>query len=108
MAKYISTLPVRLMVGVGAAFDLNAGLLKDSPLWVQKCGLQWAHRLLQEPRRLWRRYLLNIPRFIWLYLLQRIGVRSYELPPRSASVSTGVVGNLSSPEGNTSLGEFAA
>lgn len=85
MAKYIGILPVRLMVGVGAAFDLNAGLLKDSPLWVQKCGLQWAHRLCQEPRRLWRRYLLNIPRFVWLYLLQRAGVRSYELPQRVSS-----------------------
>jgi N-acetylglucosaminyldiphosphoundecaprenol N-acetyl-beta-D-mannosaminyltransferase len=81
MARYIGTLPVRLMVGVGAAFDLNAGLLKDSPEWVQKCGLQWAHRLWQEPRRLWRRYLLSIPRFIWLYSLQRLGVHAYELPP---------------------------
>lgn len=86
MAKYIDTLPVRLMVGVGAAFDLNAGLLNDSPLWVQRCGLQWLHRLCQEPRRLWKRYLLNIPRFLWLYLLQRAGVRSYELPqPDSVS-----------------------
>lgn len=80
MAQYIETMPVRLMVGVGAAFDLNSGLLKDSPIWVQKCGLQWLHRLCQEPRRLWRRYLLNIPRFIWLYLLQKAGLRAYELP----------------------------
>lgn len=91
MAKYIGVLPVKLMVGVGAAFDFNAGLVKDSPLWVRKCGLQWAHRLVQEPRRLWRRYLLNIPRFIWLYLLQRTGVRSYELPPRPARSPSGVV-----------------
>lgn len=109
MAQYIGTLPVRLMVGVGAAFDLNAGLLKDSPVWVRKCGLQWAHRLCQEPRRLWRRYLLNIPRFTWLYLLQRIGVHSYELPPRAPiPKSPGATGNLSPTEGNSSLGEFAA
>jgi N-acetylglucosaminyldiphosphoundecaprenol N-acetyl-beta-D-mannosaminyltransferase len=110
MAEYIAKLPVRLMVGVGAAFDLNAGLLKDSPVWVRRCGLQWAHRLCQEPRRLWRRYLFNIPRFLWLYLLQRTGVHSYELPPRpSPSVSPGAVANLS-PERNTSqsLGEIAA
>lgn len=87
MAKYIDILPVRLMVGVGAAFDLNAGLLEDSPQWVQKCGLQWAHRLCQEPRRLWKRYLLNIPRFVWLYLLQWAGVRSYELPHREPALS---------------------
>lgn len=80
MAQYLQRLPVSLMVGVGAAFDLNAGLLQDSPYWVQQCGLQWAHRLYQEPRRLWRRYVLNIPRFLWLYLMQRAGVRAYELP----------------------------
>jgi N-acetylglucosaminyldiphosphoundecaprenol N-acetyl-beta-D-mannosaminyltransferase len=87
MAKYVNTFPVRLMVGVGAAFDLNAGLLRDSPQWVQKWGLQWAHRLCQEPRRLWRRYLLNIPRFLWLYLLQRIGLRTYDLPRPSDSTA---------------------
>lgn len=79
MSRYIHILPVRLMIGVGAAFDLNAGLLKDSPIWVQRCGLQWAHRLIQEPQRLWRRYLLNIPRFLYLCLLQRTGLRSYTL-----------------------------
>lgn len=80
MGRYIDLLPVRLMIGVGAAFDLNAGLLKDSPVWAQKCGLQWAHRLIQEPRRLWRRYLLNIPRFVFLCMLQRLHLRTYTLP----------------------------
>lgn len=84
MARYIHTLPVKLMVGVGAAFDLNSGLLKDSPLWVQRCGLQWAHRLIQEPRRLWRRYLLNIPHFALLYALQRTQLRSFGLPNRAS------------------------
>jgi N-acetylglucosaminyldiphosphoundecaprenol N-acetyl-beta-D-mannosaminyltransferase len=79
MARYLDILPVKLMVGVGAAFDINCGLLKDSPQWVKKSGLQWFHRLCQEPRRLWRRYLYNIPRFVWLYLLQWTGIRSYEL-----------------------------
>jgi N-acetylglucosaminyldiphosphoundecaprenol N-acetyl-beta-D-mannosaminyltransferase len=79
MAKYINILPVKLMIGVGAAFDINSGLLKDSPDWAKKCGLQWFHRLCQEPRRLWRRYLLNIPRFVCLYLLQWSGFRSYKL-----------------------------
>ncbi len=82
MAKYLDILPVKLMAGVGAAFDINAGFLKDSPAWAKKCGLQWAHRLYQEPRRLWRRYLLNIPNFVWLCMLQWSGVRSYELPER--------------------------
>ena len=114
MAKYIGRLPVRLMVGVGAAFDLNAGLLKDSPQWVQKCGLQWAHRLCQEPRRLWRRYLLNIPRFIWLYALQRMGMRSFELPHRDPVLSPlGAMVTASAGEGQAgqnfnSLGDIAA
>lgn len=102
MAKYIHSLPVRLMVGVGAAFDLNAGLLQDSPKWVQACGLQWAHRLCQEPRRLWRRYLLNIPRFVGLYAMQRLGLRSYEMPYRAPGVfplGTGV--NISATQSNT-------
>jgi N-acetylglucosaminyldiphosphoundecaprenol N-acetyl-beta-D-mannosaminyltransferase len=79
MAKYIDVLPVKLMIGVGAAFDINSGLLKDSPQWAKKCGLQWFHRLCQEPRRLWRRYLLNIPRFVGLYVMQWSGLRSYKL-----------------------------
>lgn len=114
MAKYIGILPVRLMVGVGAAFDLNAGLLADSPQWVQKCGLQWAHRLIQEPRRLWRRYLLNIPRFLWLYALQRTGMRSYKLPYRDPALSPfGAMATASAGEGQTGqdfnpLGDVAA
>lgn len=112
MARYIDSLPVRLMIGVGAAFDLNAGLLKDSPLWVQKCGLQWLHRLLQEPRRLWKRYLLNIPGFLWLYLLQRAGVRSFELPQRD-SISSSAMADIPAAEGNAGqnldqLGNIAA
>lgn len=85
MSTYLNKLPVSLMVGVGAAFDLNAGLLHDSPLWVQQCGLQWAHRLYQEPRRLWKRYVLNIPHFLWLYLMQRTGIRAYDLPAHGSS-----------------------
>lgn len=108
MAKYIGVLPVRLMIGVGAAFDLNAGLLKDSPLWVQKCGLQWAHRLCQEPRRLWRRYLLNIPRFIWLYLMQRMGMRSYELPPRGPAHPPSAGQDAKDEQPLDQIGEYAA
>ena len=65
MAKYLPLLDTRLMVGVGAAFDIHTGRISDSPAWVKVCGLQWFHRLLQEPRRLWRRYLFNNPRFLY-------------------------------------------
>ena len=68
-----------IMLGVGAAFDIHAGLLKDAPEWVKNSGLQWLHRLCQEPRRLWRRYLDIVPKFIGLAFLQVMGIRKYSL-----------------------------
>lgn len=65
MAEYVGKLDVKLMVGVGAAFDIHTGGIKDAPDWIKNSGLQWLHRLLQEPRRLFRRYLFNNPRFVW-------------------------------------------
>jgi len=65
MAEYLERLDVRLMAGVGAAFDLHAGLRKDAPGWMKSAGLQWLHRLYQEPRRLAPRYIRNNPRFLW-------------------------------------------
>jgi len=65
MAGHIGDLDCTVMLGVGAAFDIHAGLTDDAPKWVKQAGLQWVHRLLQEPRRLWKRYLLNNPRFAW-------------------------------------------
>ena len=59
-----------VMVGVGAAFDFYAGAKPQAPAWMQKCGLEWLYRLLQEPRRLARRYLYHNPRFVALALNQ--------------------------------------
>jgi N-acetylglucosaminyldiphosphoundecaprenol N-acetyl-beta-D-mannosaminyltransferase len=70
MAAYSDKLPVQLMVGVGAAFDLLSGNLKEAPDWMKRSGLQWFYRLLMEPKRLWKRYLGNNPRFVWLTMLQ--------------------------------------
>ncbi|MCE3271488.1 MAG: glycosyltransferase [Ramlibacter sp.] len=53
-----------VMVGVGAAFDFHAGRIKRAPSWMQRAGLEWLHRLLSEPRRLWRRYLVTNTLFI--------------------------------------------
>ena len=64
MAEYSMKLATTVMVGVGAACDILTGRTKDSPQWVKQSGLQWLHRLLQEPRRLWRRYLVYNPRFV--------------------------------------------
>ena len=56
--------PVRaVMLGVGAAFDFHAGMLRQAPEWMQQRGLEWLFRLAVEPRRLWKRYLKHNPRF---------------------------------------------
>ena len=79
MAHYLPMLDTKLMIGVGAAFLFHTGAIKDSPDWVKRAGLQWLHRLLQEPSRLWRRYLLNNPLFIVYAFLQIIGWKRYAL-----------------------------
>jgi len=57
--------PVKLFLGVGAAFDFYSGEKKRAPGWLQKAGLEWAFRLWSEPGRLWKRYLVDGPRFFW-------------------------------------------
>ena len=54
-----------VMIGVGAAFDFIAGVKPVAPIWMQKIGLEWFFRLITEPKRLWKRYLYNNPRFIY-------------------------------------------
>ena len=63
MAEHRHQLRAPALLGVGAAFDLLAGTLPQAPPWMRHHGLEWSYRLVKEPRRLWRRYLLNIPRF---------------------------------------------
>jgi N-acetylglucosaminyldiphosphoundecaprenol N-acetyl-beta-D-mannosaminyltransferase len=77
MAQYRDRLDIKWMIGVGAAFDVHTGHRKDAPAWVKVAGLQWLHRLLQEPRRLWRRYLLNNPRFLFNIALQFARIKRY-------------------------------
>ena len=64
MAEMRSDLGPVLMVGVGAAFDFHAGLVRQAPAWMQRVGLEWLYRLTQEPRRLWARYARYNPLFI--------------------------------------------
>lgn len=53
-----------VMIGVGAAFDFHAGTVSRAPLWMQRNGLEWLHRLCSEPRRLWKRYLVTNTLFV--------------------------------------------
>lgn len=63
-----------VMVGVGAAFDFHAGVKPQSPPFLQRIGLEWLFRLFHEPRRLWKRYLFNNPRFIVLAIADLLGL----------------------------------
>ncbi|HLI59518.1 MAG TPA: WecB/TagA/CpsF family glycosyltransferase [Solirubrobacteraceae bacterium] len=64
MAAMRDRLHAPVLIGVGAAFDFHAGLVPQAPAALQRAGLEWAYRLVQEPRRLWRRYLRYNPRFV--------------------------------------------
>lgn len=71
MAAHIDRLDAFATIGVGAAFDFHAGLVRQAPRAVQRLGLEWLFRLSQEPRRLWRRYLVNNPQFVWQIVRSR-------------------------------------
>jgi N-acetylglucosaminyldiphosphoundecaprenol N-acetyl-beta-D-mannosaminyltransferase len=77
MAHYVDRLQVPLLVGVGAAFDYHTGRIRDCSEWIKRAGLQWLHRLMQDPRRLWRRYLRNNPAFLWHIAWQISRLRRY-------------------------------
>jgi N-acetylglucosaminyldiphosphoundecaprenol N-acetyl-beta-D-mannosaminyltransferase len=79
MAAHLDRLTAPVLIGVGAAFDFHAGLKKQAPRWMQRSGLEWLFRLAVEPRRLWRRYLINNPWFVWLIINQLLGRRTYAL-----------------------------
>jgi N-acetylglucosaminyldiphosphoundecaprenol N-acetyl-beta-D-mannosaminyltransferase len=64
MAAMRDRLDAPVLVGVGAAFDFHAGLVPQAPAWMQRRGLEWLFRLVQEPRRLWKRYARHNPRFV--------------------------------------------
>ena len=73
MSDHTGKLPGLVMLGVGAAFDFHAGRVRQAPAWMQRRGLEWCFRLLMEPRRLWKRYLLN-PLFLVMWGLERAGI----------------------------------
>lgn len=85
MARYLEHLDVPLLVGVGAAFDYHTGRIRDCSPWIKRAGLQWLHRLLQDPRRLWKRYLRNNPAFVWNIALQMLKLRRYPHKPQDGA-----------------------
>ncbi len=78
MDRQRNKLRVPVMVGVGAAFDFLSSRKKQAPVWMQENGLEWLFRLLQEPRRLWKRYLVNGSEFVLLAALELLGFRDFD------------------------------
>jgi N-acetylglucosaminyldiphosphoundecaprenol N-acetyl-beta-D-mannosaminyltransferase len=70
MHQYLPLLDTRVMLGVGAAFDIHAGIFNDAPDWIKSSGMQWFYRLCLEPRRLWRRYLTYNSVFLYKFFQQ--------------------------------------
>src|SRR3954470_21553777 len=70
MAEMRDRLDAPILAGVGAAFDFHAGLVPQAPAWMQASGLEWAYRLMHEPRRLWRRYARYNPLFVGAFARQ--------------------------------------
>ena len=78
MDQYISKLDTKVMLGVGAAFDIHTGRIKDAPYWMKVTGVQWVHRIYQDPKRLWKRYLVNNPKFVYQIALELLGIRKQQ------------------------------
>lgn len=88
LGSYADTMGVPVLHGVGGSFDVLAGVTRRAPLRWQRLGMEWAYRLLQEPRRLWRRYLVTNTLFAWMLLRERIRPRPlYE--PAQPILATG-------------------
>lgn len=66
-----------VMIGIGAGFDYLAGNTKHAPVWMKKLALEWLYRLIQEPRRLWKRYLVTNTLFIFFVFLELLGLRKF-------------------------------
>ncbi len=86
MAEYLPILcGAKIFLGVGAAFDMHTGRVRQAPRWMQRSGLEWFYRLTQEPKRLARRYLINNPLFIGRAALQLSGKKKYPLDCSSSA-----------------------
>jgi N-acetylglucosaminyldiphosphoundecaprenol N-acetyl-beta-D-mannosaminyltransferase len=90
MAAHHDLLPGAVLIGVGAAFDFHTGRSRQAPVWMRQNGLEWLYRLLAEPGRLWRRYLINNPLFVTLVLAQTLGLREYSLEVGQTGSASGL------------------
>ncbi|AKK26189.1 WecB/TagA/CpsF family glycosyltransferase [Mycobacterium sp. EPa45] len=68
LGRYQAEMKVPFAMGVGGTFDVAVGKVKRAPLWMQKWGLEWFYRFLQEPRRMFKRYFIDDMAFVWLFV----------------------------------------
>lgn len=76
----LERLDVHVAIGIGAAFEYVAGKLKRAPEWMQNTGLEWLYRVGQEPRRLWKRYLVGNTMFVWLVMKEFVKMKVFKKP----------------------------
>jgi N-acetylglucosaminyldiphosphoundecaprenol N-acetyl-beta-D-mannosaminyltransferase len=88
MYEHRDRLKVPVMLGVGAAFDMNSGKSPRAPEWIRGSGFEWLFRLVSEPQRLWRRYLITIPRTVWFVCLELLQFSKSRSVPYRSGVST--------------------
>ena len=74
MAAHVGRVGATVLIGVGAAFDFLSGVKRQAPRWMQQSGLEWCFRFAAEPRRLWRRYLVNNPLFVGQLVARAVAV----------------------------------
>lgn len=79
LSRYLREMNVPFVMGVGGTFDIVAGKTNRAPLWMQKLGFEWLFRLIQEPKRLWRRYLIGNTIFIFI-LLKELIKKIFKIP----------------------------
>ena len=73
MGRNCAKLDAGVVIGIGGTFNFIAGKVKRAPKWMQRCGLEWIYRIIQEPRRLWRRYAYGLVKFSWLSFRTLLG-----------------------------------
>lgn len=73
IGRHLGELRAGVVMGVGGTFNFIAGKVRRAPRWMQRCGLEWIYRIVQEPDRLWRRYAYGLVKFSWLSLIHLLG-----------------------------------
>jgi N-acetylglucosaminyldiphosphoundecaprenol N-acetyl-beta-D-mannosaminyltransferase len=91
ISMYARELSVPICIGIGGTLDMIAGITRRAPLWMQRSGLEWLYRLMQEPRRLWKRYVLDMGYFGFFFVAQWWAMRRGHVPSTLLPLSDTIV-----------------